>query len=62
MEKLTQEMIDATFATYTKGKTIEGKVIKIDANGVLVNIGGKRDAFIYNEDLKNKAYEDEEWF
>ncbi|MBQ8749029.1 MAG: S1 RNA-binding domain-containing protein [Clostridia bacterium] len=54
MEKLTQEMIDATFATYTKGKTIEGKIIRIDDKGVLVNIGGKRDAFIYNEDLERK--------
>lgn len=54
MEHMTNELIDSTFAEYKIGKTIEGVIIKIKENGFLVNIGGKRDAFIYNEDIKDK--------
>lgn len=56
MKEMTQEMIDSTFAVYTKGKIVEGKIIKINDKGVLINIGGKRDAFIYNEDVENKEF------
>lgn len=53
MERLTQEMINATFATYTIGKVVEGKVLRKDEKGLLINIGGKRDGFIYTEDVAN---------
>jgi len=54
MEKMTSEMIDETFAIYEKGKKIDGVILKINQDGILVNVGGKRDAYIYNEDIKNK--------
>lgn len=53
-EKMSMELVDNTFTTYKVGKRVSGTVVVIKDNGVLVNIGGKSDAFIYNEDLDNK--------
>jgi small subunit ribosomal protein S1 len=55
MEKMTLDMIEGTFKNYTIGKITDGTVIEVLKDGVLVNIGGKDDAFVYNEDLVNKG-------
>lgn len=53
-EIFNQEAIDQSFKRYTVGNEIEGYVVMKNENGVVLNIGGKKDAFIYNEDLRNK--------
>lgn len=54
MEVFTQEMIDASFAKFTIGKEVKGTIVAISDKGVIVNIGGKKDAFIYNADIVEK--------
>lgn len=51
MEKMTLEMVDSTLARFNVGKIITGTVVMITKDGAIINIGGKGDAFIYNEDL-----------
>lgn len=53
-EKMTIEMVDSTFAKFQVGKLIKGTIVLIREEGAVINIGGKGDAFIYNEDLINK--------
>lgn len=53
-EKMTIEMVDSTFARFQVGKLVKGTVVLVKNEGALINIGGKGDAFIYNEDLINK--------
>lgn len=53
-EKMTIEMVDSTFARFQVGKLVKGIIVLIKDEGALINIGGKGDAFIYNEDLINK--------
>lgn len=54
-EKMSLELIDSTFAKFKEGKAVNGKVVLINNNGALVNIGGKGDAFIYNDDFLDKT-------
>ena len=53
-EKMTIEMVDSTFARFQVGKIVKGTIVLVRSEGALINIGGKGDAFIYNEDLINK--------
>lgn len=54
MEKFTQEMLDSTFTKYKINEKVEGVIVLINSDGFVVNIGGKKDAFIYNEDILDK--------
>ncbi|MDD4157393.1 MAG: S1 RNA-binding domain-containing protein [Candidatus Cloacimonetes bacterium] len=54
-EKMSLELVDSTFAKFKEGKSVNGKVVFINNNGALINIGGKGDAFIYNEDFLDKT-------
>lgn len=53
MEKMTLDMIDETFAKFSEGKLVTGKVEAFISKGVIINIGGKKDAIIYTEDLSD---------
>ena len=54
IEKLTQDNIDKSFKKYEKNKAVSGKIVLINKDGFVLNIGGKKDAFVYNEDICNK--------
>ena len=45
--------IEKSFQTYSAGKMVEGVVILKRDDGVIFNIGGKRDSFIPKEDFLN---------
>ena len=45
--------IEKTFSTYKKGELYDGVVILKNNDGVIFNIGGKKDAFIPKEDFEN---------
>ena len=47
------EAIDKSFQTYSAGKMVEGVVILKRDDGVIFNIGGKRDSFIPREDFSD---------
>lgn len=47
------EEIDKSFQTYSAGKMVEGVVILKREDGVIFNIGGKRDSFIPKDDFSN---------
>ena len=49
-----QEMIDNSFKRYSINSTVTGEIVLINDKGFVVNIGGKKDAFIYNDELLNK--------
>ena len=51
---LSQEEIDKSFTKYYVNSKVEGEIVLINDKGFVVNIGGKKDAFIYNEELLNK--------
>ncbi len=57
MEKMTLEMVESTLARYNVGKIVEGTVVMMTKYGALINIGGKGDAFIYNDDLAKETLE-----
>lgn len=50
----SQAEIDKSFKKYSINNKVEGEIVLINDKGFVVNIGGKKDAFIYNEDLLNK--------
>ena len=50
----SQEEIDKSFKRYSVNSKIEGEIVLINDKGFVVNIGGKKDAFIYNDELLNK--------
>jgi small subunit ribosomal protein S1 len=54
MENFNQKAIDSSFIQYSVGSVISGSVVLITKDGIVLNIGGKKDAFIYNEDIVNK--------
>ena len=45
------EEIDKSFKSYSVGKVVEGVVVLKREDGVVFNIGGKRDAFVVKEDF-----------
>lgn len=51
--KFDLKAIDLTFQNYKKGQVFDGVVVLKNENGVVFNIGGKNDAFISKEDLKD---------
>lgn len=50
----SQEDIDKSFIKYSLNNKVEGEIVLINDKGFVVNIGGKKDAFIYNEEILNK--------
>ena len=50
----SQDEIDKSFKKYYLNSKVEGEIVLINDAGFVVNIGGKKDAFIYNEDILNK--------
>ncbi len=52
--QFSQDEIDKTFVKYAKNEVITGYIVMINENGFVLNIGGKKDAFIYNEDIEDK--------
>ena len=47
------DAIDKSFQTYSAGKIVEGVVVLKRDDGVIFNIGGKRDSYIPKEDFIN---------
>lgn len=53
MTNFNLEEIEKTFTTYKKGNLESGVVVLKRDDGVIFNIGGKKDAFILKEDFAN---------
>ena len=53
MTDFNMEEIEKTFATYKKGELHSGVVVFKREDGVIFNVGGKKDAFIDKEDFDN---------
>lgn len=53
MTDFNMEAIEKTFATYKKGELHSGVVVFKREDGVIFNVGGKKDAFIEREDFDN---------
>lgn len=53
MTNFSLEEIEKTFTTYKKGSLESGVVVFKRDDGVIFNIGGKKDAFILKEDFSN---------
>lgn len=51
---------ESTFADIKEDTIVEGNVVKVDANEVLVNIGYKSDGIVPIHELSNKAFESPE--
>ena len=49
--KFNLDAVDETFSTYKTNQIYSGVVVLKQADGVVFNIGGKKDAFIPNEEL-----------
>lgn len=49
--KFSIEEVEKTFASYNSKKTTAGIVVALRPNGVVFNLGGKLDAFIYANEL-----------
>ena len=54
---MTLEMVESTLARFNVGKLVKGTVVMLTSKGALINIGGKGDAFIYNEDISEETLE-----
>ena len=50
-ENSFKEMFESTFTNYSKGKILKGKVVAINSLGIVLNIGGKKDGFIENNQI-----------
>ncbi len=57
MEKMTLEMVESTLARFNVGKMVEGTVVMYTKDGALINIGGKGDAIVYNDELQDSKPE-----
>lgn len=57
-EKFNLENIDKTFTSFKVGAKVEATVVAILKNGVLLNIGGKKDGFIPFSEEEEKALKD----
>lgn len=51
--KFDLDEIEKTFTHYRANEMVEGVVISINENGLIFNLGGKLDAFIPKEQIKN---------
>ncbi|MCK9574958.1 MAG: S1 RNA-binding domain-containing protein [Clostridia bacterium] len=47
-----KDLFESTFTSYAKGKLLKGKVVAVTSLGIVVNIGGKKDGFIENAQIK----------
>ena len=47
-----KDLFESTFTSYAKGKLLKGKVLTVNSLGIVVNIGGKKDGFIENSQIK----------
>ena len=57
-EKFNLENIDKTFTSFKVGAKVEANVVAILKNGILLNIGGKKDGFIPFCEEEEKALEE----
>lgn len=57
-EVISQELYERSFQALERGSVIKGKVMKVDAEGVLVDIGGKSDGFIPPEEISQTTLSD----
>ena len=55
--KFDLESIDKTFTTFKNGVKVDATVVSINNEGMIVNIGGKKDGFIRFSEEENKALE-----
>ncbi len=55
--KFDLSAIDSTFATYKVGDTVQATVVTPSKDGLVVNIGGKKDGFITLDQNEQKAFE-----
>ncbi|MDR0850439.1 MAG: S1 RNA-binding domain-containing protein [Christensenellaceae bacterium] len=57
LDKFDVESINQTFMSYKSGQMIDATLVSFLGDGAVVNIGGKKDGFIKNSELENKALE-----
>lgn len=62
-ETITQELYEQSLQTFERGTLVKGKVLKVDPEGVLVDVGGKTDGFIPPEEMsKSSGHEHDKEF
>ena len=57
-ETISQELYEKSFQSLECGSVIKGKVMKVDSEGVLVDIGGKSDGFIPSGEISQTLLSD----
>jgi len=55
LEKFNMDAVNETFKSFKLGQMVNSKIVAITADGIILNIGGKKDGLIQYNELEEKA-------